>query len=73
MSVVVNDSGSVDVALRQLWREATREGIFEKLEEIKFYVPKTKVKHQKLIKFIKSKKRRRKAARMLKQKICKPI
>jgi len=69
MSVIVNDNTSIDVALRQLWREANREGIFEKLEEIKYYIPKTKRKHEKQKKFIKSKKRRRKLARMIKSKV----
>lgn len=66
MSVVVHDA-QIDLALRLLWREANKEGIIEKLEELKFYVPKTKKVHEIRKKFAKTKKRRRQAKRKLKQ------
>jgi len=63
MSVVVHDEMSIDLALRLLWREATREGIMEKLEEKRYYVAKTTAKHLKTKIWAKTKKRRRQAKR----------
>lgn len=63
MSVVVHDGMSIDLALRLLWREANREGVLEKLEEIRYYVPKTNHVHAKRKVYAKMKKRRRAAAR----------
>lgn len=63
MSVIVNDEMSIDLALRLLWREATREGIIEKLQEKRYYVKPTAVKHAKKKVFAKAKRRRRQAAR----------
>jgi len=65
MSVVVQDAMSIDLALRLLWREATREGIMEKLEERRYYVPKTNKKHALKKLWTKTKKRRRQAKRKL--------
>ena len=66
MSVVVHDEMSIDLALRLLWREATREGILEKLEEKRYYTPKTALVHQKRKVWAKTKKRRRQARRKAK-------
>ncbi len=66
MSVVVHDEMAIDLALRLLWREATREGIMEKLEELRYYVPKTTTTHLKRKVWAKTKKRRRQAKRKMK-------
>lgn len=66
MSVVVHDEMSIDLALRLLWREATREGVMEKLEERRYYVPATFTKHLKRKVWAKTKKRRRQATRKAK-------
>lgn len=63
MSVVVHDGIPIDLALRLLWREATREGVIEKLEEIRYFVPRTDVTHLARKKWAKMKKRRRQASR----------
>ena len=63
MSVVVHDDMPLDLALRLLWREATREGVIEKREELRFFVPKTIKVHAKRKVFAKTKKRRRQARR----------
>ncbi|MEP7103511.1 MAG: hypothetical protein ABI721_02255 [Candidatus Dojkabacteria bacterium] len=63
MSVVVHDDMSIDLALRLLWREATREGVLEKREERRFFVPKTAKVHAQKKVFAKMKRRRRSAAR----------
>jgi ribosomal protein S21 len=47
MSVVVHDDMPIDLALRLLWREATREGVLEKREALRYYAPKSQAKHQK--------------------------
>ncbi len=63
MSVIVNDKMPIDHALRLLWREATREGIIKKLQENRYFVPKTHKKHQSKKVFAKMKKRKRAVAR----------
>ncbi len=63
MSVIVHDDMPIDLALRLLWREATREGVIEKLEEKRYYVPKTAKVHDAKKVFAKTKRRRRSAAR----------
>jgi ribosomal protein S21 len=63
MSVVVHDDMPIDLALRLLWREATREGVLEKREEQRYYVPKTAKKHAVRKVYAKMKRRRRAAAR----------
>ena len=63
MSVVVHDKTPIDLALRLLWREATREGVMEKLEELRYYVPETTKKHAVTKIWAKTKKRRRAARR----------
>ncbi len=63
MSVIVNDEMPLDLALRLLWREATREGIIEKLQEKRYYVKPTATRHAQKKIFAKSKKLRRKRAR----------
>jgi ribosomal protein S21 len=64
MSVIVHDDMPIELALRLLWREATtREGIIEKLQENRYYVPETAKKHAKRRLWMKTKKRRRSAAR----------
>lgn len=68
MSVVVNDDMPIDLALRLMWREATREGVLEKREELRYYVPKTSIKHQKKKVWEKTKRRRRSAARKMRNK-----
>lgn len=63
MSVIVHDDMPIDLALRLLWREATREGVIDKLQTNRYYVKPTAIKHDKKKVWIKTKKRRRKAAR----------
>lgn len=63
MSVVVHDDMSIDLALRLLWRESTREGVMEKLEEKRYYSPKTNKVHAQRKVWAKMKRRRRSAAR----------
>ncbi len=63
MSVVVHDDMSIDLALRLLWRESTREGVMEKLEEKRYYSPKTTKVHTQKKVWAKMKRRRRSAAR----------
>jgi len=66
MSVIVNDKMPIDLALRLLWREATREGVIEKLQENRYYVATTTKKHAAQRVFEKRKRRKRKAARKAK-------
>jgi ribosomal protein S21 len=66
MSVIVNEDMPVDLALRLLWREATREGIISKLQQNRFFVPKTAKVHEKRKVYKKIKKRKRAAARRYK-------
>jgi ribosomal protein S21 len=54
---------SLDLALRLLWREATREDIIAKLEERRYYVPRTAKVHEKRKVWAKTKRRRRQARR----------
>lgn len=68
MSVVVHDDMPIDLALRLMWREATREGVLEKREELRYYVPKTTTRHQKRKVWEKTKRRRRSAARRARSK-----
>lgn len=63
MSVVVHDDMPIDLALRLLWREATREGVLEKREELRYFVPKNAKKHAIKKVYAKMKRRRRSAAR----------
>jgi len=63
MSVVVQDAMSIDLALRLLWREATREGVMEKIEENRYFVAKTTKRHLKSKIWAKTKRRRRQAKR----------
>lgn len=68
MSVVVHDDMPIDLALRLMWREATREGVLEKREARRYYVPETTLKHAKTKIWAKTKRRRRSAARRLRNK-----
>lgn len=68
MSVVVHDDMPIDLALRLMWREATREGVLEKREERRYFVPKTTIKHQQKKLWAKTKKRRRSANRKMRNK-----
>lgn len=63
MSVVVHDDMPIELALRLLWREATREGIMEKLEANRYYVPQTLKTHAAKKVWAKTKRRRRSARR----------
>ena len=63
MSVIVHDDMPIDLALRLLWREATREGVMEKLEDKRYYIPKTAKVHERRKVFAKTKRRRRAASR----------
>jgi len=65
MSVAVHDDMPIDLALRLLWREATREGVMEKLEEKRYFIPKTAKVHAKRKIWEKTKRRRRSAARKI--------
>ncbi|MCS7317563.1 MAG: 30S ribosomal protein S21 [Candidatus Dojkabacteria bacterium] len=67
MSVVVNNS-NIDLALRLLWREANKEGIFEKTEELRYYMSPSEIKHMKLRRLIRYKKRQRKMKKGIMQK-----
>lgn len=68
MAVIVNDDMPIEVALKMLWRESNREGIPEKLKEIRYFVPKTAYKHAFTKVYAKMKRRRRAAARRLRGK-----
>jgi ribosomal protein S21 len=63
MSVVVHDDMPIDLALRLMWREATRERVLEKREANRYFVPATTQRHLKRKIWAKTKKRRRAAAR----------
>ncbi|MCA9386422.1 30S ribosomal protein S21 [Candidatus Dojkabacteria bacterium] len=63
MSVIVNNKMPIDLALRLLWREATREGIIQTLKDKRYFVPKTTKKHAVRKVYTKMKRRRRAAAR----------
>lgn len=63
MSVIVHDEMSIELALRLLWRESTREGVIEKLQEQRYYVPETAKRHAVRKIYAKTKKRSRSAAR----------
>jgi ribosomal protein S21 len=68
MAVIVNDDMPVEIALKMLWRESNREGIPDKLKELRYYVPKTAKKHAVTKIYAKMKRRRRSAARRLRGK-----
>ncbi|MBL8014802.1 MAG: 30S ribosomal protein S21 [Candidatus Doudnabacteria bacterium] len=63
MAVIVHDDMPVDQALRMLWREANREGVIEKLKEIRYYVKPTSIKHTVKRAYAKTKRRRARAKR----------
>lgn len=63
MAVIVHDDMPVDQALRMLWREANREGIIEKLKEIRYYVKPTSKVHAVKRAHAKTKRRRAHAKR----------
>lgn len=63
MSVIVNEEMPIDLALRLLWREATREGIIEKLQGRRYFVSQTERNHARRKVFSKMKRRRRQSAR----------
>lgn len=63
MSVIVNDKMPIELALRLLWREATREGIIKTLQEKRYHVKPSAKKHAVKKEFAKRKRRRRAAAR----------
>ena len=65
MSVIVNDKMPIDLALRLLWREATREGIIATLQKYRYHVKPSARKHDKKKVFAKRKRRRRAAAKRL--------
>jgi len=68
MSVIVNDNMPIELALRLLWREATREGIIAKSQENRYFTTKTSNVHETRKKFAKTKRRRRSHTRKLKSK-----
>lgn len=63
MSVIVNDKMPIELALRLLWREATREGIIKTLQENRYHEKPSKARHDRRKEFAKRKRRRRAAAR----------
>lgn len=63
MSVIVNDKMPIDLALRLLWRESTREGIISTLQANRYYVPASQKRHVVKKAVAKGKRRRRAAAR----------
>jgi len=65
MSVAVHDDMPIDLALRLLWREATREGVMEKLEEKRYFVPQSHLAHLQRKIWAKTKRRRRSASRKI--------
>ena len=63
MSVIVHDEMPVDLALRLLWREATREDIINQIRTKRYHVKPSQIKHDKVKGFIKGKRRRRSVAK----------
>jgi ribosomal protein S21 len=63
MSVIVNDKMPIDLALRLLWREATREGIISTLQGKRYHVKASQIRHTKERVVQKRRARRRAAAR----------
>lgn len=68
MAVIVNDDMPIEQALKMLWREANREGIPDKLKENRYYVPQSAKRHEKRKVWAKMKRRRRSAARRMRDK-----
>ncbi len=68
MAVIVNDDMPIEQALKMLWREANREGIPDKLKEIRYFVPNTAKVHEHRKIYEKMKRRRRSAARRMRNK-----
>lgn len=67
MSVIVNEEMSIDLALRLLWREATREDIIAKLQSNRYFVPVTSKKHAVKKVYDKARKRRKQRTRRMKK------
>lgn len=63
MSVIVHDEMPVELALRLLWREATREGIIESIKNNRYYVKHSTKRHNRVKRFTKAKKRKRSIAK----------
>ncbi len=63
MSVIVNDKVPIDLALRLLWRESTREGIISTLQGRRYYESPSKKRHAVEKVFIKRKKMRRRKSK----------
>lgn len=60
MSVIVNDKMPIDLALRLLWREATREGIISTLQGNRYHIKNSQKEHTKK-RVIEKRRARRKA------------
>ncbi len=68
MSVIVNDNMPIELALRLLWREATREGIIQKSQDNRYFMSRTVKAHEVKRKYAKTKRRRRAASRKVRSK-----
>lgn len=58
MAVIVHNDMPVDLALRMLWREASRELVIETLKEGRYYVKPTSRRHEANKVYSKMKRRR---------------
>ncbi len=68
MAVIVNDSMSIDQALRMLWREANREDIITTLKGLRYYQKPSVERHEKRKVWAKTKSRRARRRRQFKNK-----
>lgn len=68
MAVIVNNKMPIELALRLLWRESNREGIPDKLRDLRFYVSPSEKKHEKVAQIKKRWRRSRSAARRYRSK-----
>lgn len=68
MAVIVHDDMPIDQALRMLWREANREGVIEKMKELRYYIKPTTKVHEVRRAFAKTKERRARYKRRFRNK-----
>ena len=68
MAVIVNDEMPIELALKMLWREANREGVPEKLRELRYYKSNSEKRHERVVVWKKRWRRARRAARRARSK-----
>jgi len=68
MSVIVHDDMPIDQALKMLWREANREKLLETVQENRYRIKPTKIRHEFRKQWAKMKRRRSSAKRRLRRK-----